>query len=611
MSWVSRSTRLALSAYLLLATLILGGVIWGTIITIKLQRTEAENVHKANFQEHVRLAQGRMDSLLMPVVLREAARPYWEYSPYTHPDIYRLDGTEAIPDQFVQPSPLIDQPLPPWIKLHFQVDSYDNWNSPQVPTGDRVSRGATIPVVDPEVGAERLAILEDLIATHSYDALAGKVEQYGQLAIGGGFDYQTRCTSARCLTRFERESRLREEAQRRMQLIILPQLRCEPPSIALSNLFDQADYNAADGLFIQIAVSPMTAVWLDPDQRGHDQLAFVRTVATNIEGWELIQGFLVDWEILKQELVTLVDDLLSPVDFVPAMNAAAGDSDRLTSTFAIVAEPPPMPPQPWTATHLLLLVVWCAALAVLGGVGFGVRSLLTFTERRIRFAYAVTHELRTPLTTLRLYSDMLANGLVRPEDRDRYINTLDTESQRLSDLVDEVLEYARVENRRVKLDIRPVTVADLLQSIREHCDARCDKAGKQLSIESNGLAAETLNTDPQLVRQVVTNLVDNACKHARDAEDPTITVRAVRQHGGRIAFDVQDQGPGIDPAQKHNIFRPFRRAGPDDRHQPGGIGLGLALARSWAGLLNGRLELVTHSPHRPGTCFRLTIPKVT
>ena len=95
----------------------------------------------------------------------------------------------------------------------------------------------------------------------------------------------------------------------------------------------------------------------------------------------------------------------------------------------------------WTPLRVGLALAWAAALVALLAVGLGGWSLIDLSERRIRFVSAVTHELRTPLTTLRLYLDMLMNGLVRDEkQREEYIQTLNAEANRLSRLVGNVLD---------------------------------------------------------------------------------------------------------------------------------------------------------------------------
>ena len=112
-----------------------------------------------------------------------------------------------------------------------------------------------------------------------------------------------------------------------------------------------------------------------------------------------------------------------------------------------------------------------------------------------------------------------------------------------------------------------------------------------------------------LVNRIASVLVSNACRYARGAENALVVVR-LEGDASRIDLHVMDSGPGIDRADARTIFRPFRR-GRRIEAARGGIGLGLALARSWAQLLGGRLELATgHHPKLGGAHFHLAIPAV-
>src|SRR5207248_2026786 len=137
----------------------------------------------------------------------------------------------------------------------------------------------------------------------------------------------------------------------------------------------------------------------------------------------------------------------------------------------------------WTPLRVGLTLSWAAALVALLAVGLGGWSLLDLSERRIRFVSAVTHELRTPLTTLRLYLDMLMNGLVRDEkQREEYIRILHAEADRLTRLVSNVLDYSRLENQRPRLAAEAVPVAELLSPARDAWQVRCQDADKELLV---------------------------------------------------------------------------------------------------------------------------------
>jgi signal transduction histidine kinase len=122
-------------------------------------------------------------------------------------------------------------------------------------------------------------------------------------------------------------------------------------------------------------------------------------------------------------------------------------------------------------------------------------------------------------------------------------------------------------------------------------------------VEDGGLGAATVETDPDAFGLILFNLVDNACKYARGAADRRVLLR-VDQTGRGMRFTVEDFGPGIAPALRERVFRPFDRAGRDRDDPAPGIGLGLALARSLARDLGGDLRLIPKSG--PGTAVSHT-----
>jgi signal transduction histidine kinase len=114
-----------------------------------------------------------------------------------------------------------------------------------------------------------------------------------------------------------------------------------------------------------------------------------------------------------------------------------------------------------------------------------------------------------------------------------------------------------------------------------------------------------LSTDPALVQQIIGNLIDNARKYTRDAEDRRIWVWAKAGGRNQIVFEVEDRGSGIPARERAMIFRPFRRGESADT-RAGGAGLGLALSKQWAEVLGGRLSF-RPADGGTGACFRLEL----
>jgi signal transduction histidine kinase len=152
-----------------------------------------------------------------------------------------------------------------------------------------------------------------------------------------------------------------------------------------------------------------------------------------------------------------------------------------------------------------------------------------------------------------------------------------------------------------------VALGGIVEQIRSAWQGRCDGSEKELVIENQLPSDLHLQTDPILVQQIVGNLIDNACKYSKCATDRRVWLRLLPSGQNRLAIEVEDCGPGIGAREWRSIFRPFRR-GSDADTTAGGVGLGLALARRWAGMLGGRLDLCK-GEHGGGACFRLELPR--
>ena len=247
------------------------------------------------------------------------------------------------------------------------------------------------------------------------------------------------------------------------------------------------------------------------------------------------------------------------------------------------------------------------AMIALAAVWVGGRTLLDLSERRIRFVSAVTHELRTPLTSLRLYLDLLTSGMVSEEKkREEYLQTLSVESDRLNRLIENVLDFARLEKRTLTASRQETNLTELLNGLRSTWTERCAADGKELIVISTFLPTQTVTTDLRMVEQILGNLVDNARKYSREAADPRIWVWAKPGVKGRIILEVEDRGPGVSVGECRTIFHPFRRGESADT-TAGGAGLGLALAKHWAEILGGRLTY-HDAQGGVGACFRLELP---
>ncbi len=344
-----------------------------------------------------------------------------------------------------------------------------------------------------------------------------------------------------------------------------------------------------------------TPVWRANPTTGEAELLFVRVVTVN--GRELLQGFWIDWPALRRDLLDSVRDLLPEADLEPVTEMASArltgtQPAGLTSAGRLLASVPAvLAPggtlQPgltgFTPTRIVLIVAWIAVVAAVVAIGLVLRASLALSERRGRFASAVTHELRTPLTTFCMYSQMLADGMVKGEDRQaEYLTTLKRESERLATIVENVLIYTRTGSRGAGAEPQPVQ--QLLDAVVPLLEQRAEPAGMALEVDTDVPPGLSVVADAASLDRVLGNLIDNACKYAGEAGDRRVVLR-VRPVGRGVEFRMRDFGPGIAPRERRRIFKPFTRAHSHTDDGSSGLGLGLALARSVARSLGGELRL--------------------
>src|SRR4029079_19530952 len=205
-----------------------------------------------------------------------------------------------------------------------------------------------------------------------------------------------------------------------------------------------------------------------------------------------------------------------------------------------------------------LTIGWGAVLLAVAVAAFLLQGVMTLSERRAAFVSSVTHELRTPLTTFRMYAEMLAKGMVLDANRrQEYFNTLQREAERLTLLVENVLAYARLERGRRPQAQDQVRLAALLDRVGAPLRQRAAQAGMQCELQIDGKAAhQEFMTDQAVVEQILFNLVYNAAKYAREAEDRRVHGEDNR-HGQFVSLVVRDHGPGIEDGLWSRRMQPF------------------------------------------------------
>lgn len=258
------------------------------------------------------------------------------------------------------------------------------------------------------------------------------------------------------------------------------------------------------------------------------------------------------------------------------------------------------------------VLVWLS-MVLAGVLPAGFVLLYRFSAKQMElvrqqqdFVSAVSHELKTPLTSIRMYGEMLKAGWADDAKKQSYYDFIFNESERLSRLIENVLQLARMTRRDTRLELVECTVGELLDLVRSKVTSQLEHAGFELHLNcEHGLSAVRVRVDADSFVQIAINLVDNAVKFAGDAERKLVEIGMRRQREGRVAFTVRDFGPGVPRARMRRIFELFYR--PDNSLTRGtaGTGIGLALVKQLAEAMHAQADVRNAEP---GAEFLVSFP---
>jgi signal transduction histidine kinase len=264
---------------------------------------------------------------------------------------------------------------------------------------------------------------------------------------------------------------------------------------------------------------------------------------------------------------------------------------------------------PRTTGGLLLLWIAVALGVVLCG---GFLLMYRFAVGQIRlarqqqdFVSAVSHELKTPLTSIRMYGEMLKAGWADDAKKQTYYEYIHSESERLSRLIENVLQLARLTRNTQQLDLKRVSVAELMDMVKSKVGTQVERAGFGLTLRNDAPADAEILVDADSFAQIFINLVDNALKFSNGAERKAVEISSRLESGGGVLFTVRDFGPGIPKGQMKKIFELFYRPENELTRETVGTGIGLALVRQLAAAMRGRVEVRNCEP---GAELRVSFP---
>jgi len=261
------------------------------------------------------------------------------------------------------------------------------------------------------------------------------------------------------------------------------------------------------------------------------------------------------------------------------------------------------------AAHWVLqsfLIISALSVLMIAGLALTYRSVskeMALARLKSDFVSNVSHELRTPLSLIQLYAETLELGRIKAEDKkEEYYRIIRKESERLGRLINNILDFSRIEAGRKEYDLRETDIAELVRTTLDSYRYQIEKQGFEfeLNIDSN---IPMLRLDREAIARAILNLVNNALKYS--ADEKFLLVKLYRANGA-VKIEVVDRGIGIAYRDQSKIFEKFYRTGDPLVHNTKGSGLGLSLVRHITHAHGGDVE-VESTPGK-GSKFTLLLP---
>ncbi len=252
----------------------------------------------------------------------------------------------------------------------------------------------------------------------------------------------------------------------------------------------------------------------------------------------------------------------------------------------------------WSALVLtVVLIGGCLMLLRLG------QRQLALARQQQDFVSAVSHELKTPLTSIRMYGEMLREGWADEAKRKTYYDFIFFEAERLTRLINNVLQLARVSRNEQVGNLSNMLVGDALAELKPRLESQLEPSGFDLAFSGEAeVDTAGVKIDIDWFIQIFINLVDNAVKFSANGAQKQVDIRYQQMQDGKIQFSVRDYGPGIDPDQMKKIFKLFYRSENELTRETVGTGIGLALVQQLASAMQAEVDVVNCDP---GAEFRI------
>lgn len=256
--------------------------------------------------------------------------------------------------------------------------------------------------------------------------------------------------------------------------------------------------------------------------------------------------------------------------------------------------------------HTSFFILGALSLLLGGGIFWTYRNVskeMALARLKSDFVSNVSHELRTPLSLIRLYAETLEMGRVTPEKHHEYFQIIRKESERLSGLINNILDFSRIEAGRKEYDFRETDMRELVHNTLDSYRYQIEQNGFQFEEKIDPVPP--MRIDREAMARSLLNLVNNALKYSQDRK--FIGVNLYRSNGS-VKLEVVDHGIGIPTTEQQKIFEKFYRVGDPLVHNTKGSGLGLSLVRHIVEAHGGQI-LVDSAPGE-GSKFTISLPVV-
>jgi signal transduction histidine kinase len=257
------------------------------------------------------------------------------------------------------------------------------------------------------------------------------------------------------------------------------------------------------------------------------------------------------------------------------------------------------------ALNMTLSLVLAALL--LGAILLTTRTAareMRLSAMKSDFVSNVSHELRTPLASIRVFGELMRTGRVAGQEKVvEYGERIETEAVRLGLLVENILDFSRIESGRKVYRFEDGDIASIVRATVETCAARVRGKGFRIEIEQLDADLPPLRLDASAIEQALGNILENAVKYSGESREIAV---GVGRQGGEVVVSVRDRGIGIPRDEQERIFERFHRVGGSLVHDVRGVGLGLAIVRHIVDAHHGRVEV--RSEPGQGSTFSIVLP---